>query len=158
MGFFFSLRLYSAENRLKVNSCIYKWDGIGEKPLDLRIIVWHSGKEPTWWCRRLKRLRFDPWVGKIPWRRKRQLTPVCLPGESHGQRSLAGYSPWVCKELDTTEAHGAQSPTEKQPHKGGKDLQISNENCRLGSTGLLWRSPVHSGSASGFKHLNHKDN
>ena len=37
---------------------------------------------------------FDPWVGKIPWRRKWQPTPVFLPGESHGHRSLAGYSPW----------------------------------------------------------------
>ena len=36
----------------------------------------------------------DPWVGKIPWRRKWQPTPVFLPGESHGQRSLAGYGPW----------------------------------------------------------------
>ena len=37
---------------------------------------------------------FDPWVGKIPWRRKWQPTPVFLPGKSHGQRSLAGYSPY----------------------------------------------------------------
>ena len=41
------------------------------------------------------------WVGKIPWRRIP--IPVFLPGESHGLRSLAGYSPWNCKELDTTE-------------------------------------------------------
>ena len=46
---------------------------------------------------------FDPWVGKLPWRRKWQPTPVFLPGEFHGQRSLAGYSPWCCKESDTTE-------------------------------------------------------
>ena len=46
--------------------------------------------------------RFDPWVGKIPWRRKWQSTPVFLPGKSHGERSLMGYSPWGCKELDTT--------------------------------------------------------
>ena len=44
-----------------------------------------------------------PWVGKIPWRRKWQPTPVCLPGESHGWRTLMGYSPWGHKELDTTE-------------------------------------------------------
>ena len=43
---------------------------------------------------------FDPWVGKIPWRRKWQPTPVFLLGESSGQRSLAGYSPWGCKESD----------------------------------------------------------
>ena len=46
--------------------------------------------------------KFDPWVRKIPWRRSRQPTPVFLSGEAHGQRSLAGYSPWGCKESDTT--------------------------------------------------------
>ena len=46
---------------------------------------------------------FDPWVGKFPWRRKWQPTPVFLPGESQGQRSLAGYCPWSRKEWDPTE-------------------------------------------------------
>ena len=46
---------------------------------------------------------FDPWVGKIPWRRAQQPTPVFLPGEFHGQRSMVGYSSWCCKELDMTE-------------------------------------------------------
>ena len=50
-----------------------------------------------------KRPRFNPWVGKIPWRRKWQPTVVFLPGKFHGERSLAGYSLWGCKELDTTE-------------------------------------------------------
>ena len=50
-----------------------------------------------------KRLGFNPWVGKIPWRGAWQPTPVFLPGESHGQRSLVGYRPWGCKELDMTE-------------------------------------------------------
>ena len=45
---------------------------------------------------------FDPWVWKIPYRRKWQLTPVFLPGESNGQKILAGYSPQGCKESDTT--------------------------------------------------------
>ena len=49
------------------------------------------------------RHRFDTWVGKILWRRKWPCTPVFLPGESHGQRSLPGYSPKGCKELYTTE-------------------------------------------------------
>ena len=49
------------------------------------------------------RPRFSPWVGKIPWRRKWQSTPVLLPGKSHEQRSLVGYSPWGRKESDTTE-------------------------------------------------------
>ena len=43
-----------------------------------------------------------PGSGKIPWRREWLLTPIFLPGEFHGQRSLAGYSPWCCKESDTT--------------------------------------------------------
>ena len=45
---------------------------------------------------------FDPWVRKIPWSRKWQPTPVFLLGEFHGQRSLAGYSPWGHKESDMT--------------------------------------------------------
>ena len=45
----------------------------------------------------------DPWVRKIPWRREWLPTPVFLPGEFHGQSSLAGDSPWGCKELDVTE-------------------------------------------------------
>ena len=44
-----------------------------------------------------------PELGRFPWRRARQPTPVFLPGELHGQRSLVGYSPWGRKELDTTE-------------------------------------------------------
>ena len=52
-----------------------------------------SGKEPACQRRRYKRRRFNPWVGKIPWRRAWQPTPVFLPGESQGQGSLEGYSP-----------------------------------------------------------------
>ena len=51
-----------------------------------------------------KRSGFDPWVREILWRRAWQPIPVFLPGESHGQRRLVGYSPWGCKESDTTEA------------------------------------------------------
>ena len=50
-----------------------------------------------------RRPGFSPWVGKTPWRRERLLTPVFSPGEPHGQRSLAGYSPWGPKDLDVTE-------------------------------------------------------
>ena len=63
-----------------------------------------SGKEPTCQCQTHKRCELDPWVKKIPWRRVWQPRSVSLPGESHGQRSLAGYSPWGRKESDTTEA------------------------------------------------------
>ena len=51
----------------------------------------------------MRETQFDPWVGKIPWRRKWQPTPVFLPGESHGQRSLVGYSSQGLKESDRTE-------------------------------------------------------
>ena len=51
-----------------------------------------------------RRLRFDPWVEKISWRREWLPIPLFLPGEFHGQRSLVGYSPWGRKESDTTEA------------------------------------------------------
>ena len=47
---------------------------------------------------------FSPWVGKFPWRRAWQPTPVFLPGKSHGQRSLVSYSPSGRKEMDMTEA------------------------------------------------------
>ena len=62
-----------------------------------------SGKEPVCPCRRLRRSEFYPWVGKIPWRRAWQPTPVFLPEESCGQRNLVGYSPWGREESDTTE-------------------------------------------------------
>ena len=68
-----------------------------------RVLSWLSGKESACQCERNKRHGFNPWVGKIPWRRKWQPTPVFLPGESHGQRSLGGYSPQDSKELDMTE-------------------------------------------------------
>ena len=59
-----------------------------------------NGKEFTCQCRRHG---FDPWARKIPWKRKWQPTPVFLPGKSHGQRSLAGYSPPGHKELRMTQ-------------------------------------------------------
>ena len=69
------------------------------------ILVIHSGKDPACQC---KRCRFDAWVRKIPWSRKWRPTPVFLPENFHGQRSLVGYSPRGCKESDTidhTHAH-----------------------------------------------------
>ena len=50
-----------------------------------------NGKESAY---NAEETRFDPWVGKTPWTKKWQLTPVFLPGEFYGQRSLADYSPW----------------------------------------------------------------
>ena len=61
------------------------------------------GKEPACQSKICKRHRLDPWVEKIPWNRKKQPTPVFLPGKFCGQKSLEGYSPRVCKESDTIE-------------------------------------------------------
>ena len=65
-----------------------------------------------WWRIHLQRRRpaFSPWVGKIPWRRKWQPTAIFLPEESHGQRSLVGYSPWGGKESNTDWAPNTHSP------------------------------------------------
>ena len=63
-----------------------------------------NDKECACQCRRHRRGRFNPWVRKIPWRRAGQPTPVCLPGKPHGQRNLAVYSPWGCKESQMTDA------------------------------------------------------
>ena len=77
---------------------------------DLRQVTWgfpggSVKKNSTCPCTRCQRCDSEKnsWVGKIPWRRKWQPPPVFLPGKFPGQRSLAGYSPWGHKELDTTE-------------------------------------------------------
>ena len=100
------------------------WDHLGiSKTLEKNWCLVLSSRESDWsgvWLERTSqaalvvkdlpadadghnRCCFDPWVGKIPWRRAWQPTPVFLPGEFYGQRSLLGYSPWGCKELDVTE-------------------------------------------------------
>ena len=62
-----------------------------------------SGKEFTCQCRRCKRRKVNPWIGEIPWSRQWQPTPESRLEKFHGQRSLAGYGPWGCKESDMTE-------------------------------------------------------
>ena len=64
-----------------------------------------SCNETTCQCRSHKRTGFVPWVGNIPWKRAWQSTPVFLPGESHGLRTLAGYSPQGHKESNMTEVN-----------------------------------------------------
>ena len=81
-------------------------------------------------CRRCKRRRFNPWVGKIPWRRAWQPTPVFLPGESHGQGSFTDYSPWSRKESDTTEVT-------EHPCKSQKSLREFPDLCQ-GSSRKSW--------------------
>ena len=61
---------------------------------------WFSGKESTCQCRKARRRGFSPWVRKILWRRKWLPTPVFLPGKSHRQRSLVGYSLWGYKTVE----------------------------------------------------------
>ena len=60
---------------------------------------WLSSKESACQCRRC---RVHPWAGKIPWRRKQQLTPLFLPGKFHARRNMEGYSPRSRKESDKT--------------------------------------------------------
>ena len=70
-------------------------------------------KESASQCKKHKRCRLNPWVGKIPWTRKWLHTAVFLPGKPHGQRSLEGYSPWSHKELDMSERLRAQTAHNK---------------------------------------------
>ena len=86
---------------------------------------WHSGKECACQCRTCKRHGFDPWVGKIPRSRQWQPTPVFLPGKSHGQRSLAGYSPWGCKRA----GHNWASEQQEQC------LSAGTQGCRTVAAG-----------------------
>ena len=69
----------------------HNWSNLACMHTYIYIPWWLSGKESTCQCRRL---RFDPWVSKIPWIRKSQPTPAVLSGKSHRQRSLMGSSPW----------------------------------------------------------------
>ena len=78
-----------------------------------RLPRWYSGKESTSQCRRHKRRRFDPCVGKIPWSRKWQPTPVFLPGKFHGQSSLTGYNSLCYKESEMTK-HPQQHDDKEQ--------------------------------------------
>ena len=84
----------------------------------LRFPRWCSDKESTCQGRRHKRHGFDPWVGKIPWRRKWQPTPAFLPGEFHGQRSLEGYSPWGCKRVEQDQCVHVCACTHTHTHTG----------------------------------------
>ena len=68
-----------------------------------RVLWGFPSKEPACQCRSCRSHGFNPCIGKIPWRRKWQPTPAFLPGESHGQRSLAGCSPWGHKRSDMTQ-------------------------------------------------------
>ena len=92
---------WSRESGLKMSQVVFIDNPLATiQSLCQGLCRWLSGKESVCQCRKC---RFYPWVGKIPQRNKWQPTPVFLPGKSHGQRSLVGYSPWGLKQLDKTE-------------------------------------------------------
>ena len=85
---------------------------------------WLSRQKILLQCRRHRRHRFKPWIGKILWRRKWQSTPVFLPGEFHGQKSLAGYSLWGHKVLGMSE-HMAYKTHSSQLHTHSQCVRLS---------------------------------
>ena len=109
-----------------------------------------------WWLRRKRvyqkygRPGFDPWVGKIPWRRKWQPTAVLLPGKIPGWRSLAGYSPWGRTESDTTEqlhflslslSHTARRPNHSNLKEINPEYSLEGLILKLQYFGhLMWRA------------------
>ena len=103
--------LHLAELNVVLVSNVYQGHWKGKVQRSPHINISQSKRGLPWWlrwyriCLQCRRPGFDPWVRKIPWRRKWLPTPVFLPGEFHGQRSLEGYSPWGCKESDMTEQH-----------------------------------------------------
>ena len=102
-----------------------------------------GGKEPACQRRRQERRSFNPWVGKIPWRRAWPPTPVFLPGESHGQRSLAGHSPWDWKELDTAEQLTYTATAELRlysPCSARREATIMRSPCTELESSLHYRS------------------
>ena len=89
-----------------------------------------SGKELSYQCRRHKSHGFNPWARKISWRKAWQPTPVFLPGKSHGQRSLIGYSPQGCKKSEMTEAAKHACTRVVKPINGvtSKSGQLQDKN------------------------------
>ena len=85
--------------------CTFCGDILTSKYMPFKILIFQhrAFSVAGWWRIHLLcgRHRFDPWVGKIPWRRKWQPTSEFLPEKSHGQRSLVSYSPCGCKESNT---------------------------------------------------------
>ena len=106
------------------------------------------GKPLPWWLRRksvslqCRRPGFNSWVRKIPWRRKWQPTLVFLLGESHGQRSLAGYSLWGCKSWTRLSVSKHTAPQVKGfPHSSvGKEcLQCRSPGFESCVRKIPWR-------------------
>ena len=94
---------------LTVQTQMYNWNDYTIPYIYKRLPRWGSGKVSAYECRTYERFRFNPWVQKIPWRRKWQPTPVFLPGLIPGQRCLVGYSPWSDNQLDMTERNQSET-------------------------------------------------
>ena len=110
------------------------------------LVLFRGFQRLPWWLRWYRihlqcgRHRFDPWVQNISWRRNWQPIPVSLPGKFHGQRSLAGSSPWSSKQSDMTEQLTLHRGFQSFPN--GSDGKVSA--CNVGDLGLipgLGRSP-----------------
>ena len=123
-----------------------------------RLPRWLSDKKCAWQCRRLRIHGLDPWVVKIPWRRKWVPTPVFLPGEIHGQLSLEGYSPWGHKESDLTTEHTLKCAKNKKKKNARSEMWYHNWSHGLlkdnyeqfmspfwktrWNVSILWKTPV----------------
>jgi len=85
-----------SQHKLIQDCALATFNGFSIHIFYILIHLYTSPQLAQWYriCLPRKRFGFDPWIGKMPWRRKWQPTPVFWPGESHGQGSLAGYSPW----------------------------------------------------------------
>ena len=119
-----------------------------------RMNTYTFGFHPNYGCHlQCRRPRSDSWARKIPWGREWQPTPVFLPGEFHGQRSLAGYSLWGHKESDTAKqlTHTWMSPagditpppmanrhiSETSPHPHREErVEIITRNWQAGGGGV----------------------
>ena len=102
---------------------------------------------PTQWR------QFNPWVGKIPWRRKWQPTPIFLPGEFHGQRSMVGYSPWGHKELDMTEWLTPPNPAPPGDSGGQRSLASCSSWAAKSCTWLSdWTIYIYTQNGIFFSH------
>ena len=88
----FAMRSPRPQSKFSVNICKPSDWLLGPQFHSMGFPCGAGSEEPACQCMRHKRLRFSPWVGKIPWRRRMKSTPVFLPGGSHGPRSLVGYS------------------------------------------------------------------
>ena len=125
-----------------------------------------SGKESTCQCRRLKRPGFDPWIGKISWKRKEQPTPVFSPGESRGQRSLAGsHTVHGVAKSQSRKSVRAHTRAHTHTHTLGIQKQIGSLTCPQASLvaqmvknllarwetqvrSLSWEDPLEKGRAT----------